>query len=189
MEVSKRGAGEYMKSKKSLSIIVLAVIIVGVLAFQFINHTGPFKNSGSHTSSTTELKDKEKVHIERVVDGDTFVAKNNNGKEIKIRLIGVDTPETVKPNTPVQPYGKEASNYSKNHLTGKDVYLEYDKEKEDRYGRTLAYVWLDKDTMFNEELVKQGLAREKYFAPNGKYRSTFEKDEAEAKKNKVNLWS
>ena len=58
----------------------------------------------------------------------------------KVRLIGIDTPETVKPNTPVQPYGKEASNYSKQHLNGKDVYLEYDKEKEDRYGRTLAYV-------------------------------------------------
>ena len=46
-----------------------------------------------------------------------------------MRLIGVDTPETVKPNTPVQPYGKEASNYSKKTLTNKDVYLEYDKEK------------------------------------------------------------
>lgn len=49
----------------------------------------------------------------------------------------------LNPNTPVQPYGKEASNYSKQHLNNKDVYLEYDKEKEDRYGRTLAYVWLD----------------------------------------------
>ncbi len=69
------------------------------------------------------------------------------------------------------------------------MYLEYDKEKEDRYGRTLAYVWLDEKTMYNEELVKKGLAREKYFSPNGKYRSTFEKDEQQAKKDKVNLWS
>ncbi|MBF9295074.1 thermonuclease family protein, partial [Staphylococcus epidermidis] len=129
------------------------------------------------------------VHVNRVVDGDTFVAKKSNGEQIKVRLIGVDTPETVKPNTPVQPYGKEASNYSKQHLNNKDVYLEYDKEKEDRYGRTLAYVWLDEKTMYNEELVKKGLAREKYFSPNGKYRSTFEKDEQQAKKDKVNLWS
>lgn len=106
-----------------------------------------------------------------------------------MRLIGVDTPETVKPNTPVQPYGKEASNYSKKTLSDKDVYLEYDKEKNDRYGRTLAYVWLDKDHMFNKELVDKGLAREKYFAPNGKYRDMFIKAQNEAKKKKVNLWS
>lgn len=175
-------------------MIVLAIIVVGVLAFQFLNHTGPFKggnqnSTSSSNSAQTELKGKEKVHVDRVVDGDTFVAKKSNGEQIKVRLIGVDTPETVKPNTPVQPYGKEASNYSKQHLNNKDVYLEYDKEKEDRYGRTLAYVWLDKNTMYNEELVKKGLAREKYFSPNGKYRSTFEKDEEQAKKDKVNLWS
>lgn len=181
-----------MNSKKNLTIIVLAVIVIGVLAFQFLNHTGPFKDDSQHPSSNstqTEFKGKEKVHVDRVVDGDTFVAKKSNGEQIKVRLIGVDTPETVKPNTPVQPYGKEASNYSKQHLNNKDVYLEYDKEKEDRYGRTLAYVWLDEKTMYNEELVKKGLAREKYFSPNGKYRSTFEKDEQQAKKDKVNLWS
>lgn len=181
-----------MNSKKNLTIIVLAIIVIGVLAFQFLNHTGPFKDDSQHSSSNstqTELKGKEKVHVDRVVDGDTFVAKKSNGEQIKVRLIGVDTPETVKPNTSVQPYGKEASNYSKQHLNNKDVYLEYDKEKEDRYGRTLAYVWLDEKTMYNEELVKKGLAREKYFSPNGKYRSTFEKDEQQAKKDKVNLWS
>ena len=183
-----------MNSKKNLTMIVLAIIVVGVLAFQFLNHTGPFKggnqnSTSSSNSAQTELKGKEKVHVDRVVDGDTFVAKKSNGEQIKVRLIGVDTPETVKPNTPVQPYGKEASNYSKQHLNNKDVYLEYDKEKEDRYGRTLAYVWLDEKTMYNEELVKKGLAREKYFSPNGKYRSTFEKDEQQAKKDKVNLWS
>lgn len=178
-----------LNSKKSLSIIVLAVLVVGVLTFQFMNHTGPFKNNGSQSSNSTNIKGKEKVHVDRVVDGDTFVATNSEGKEIKVRLIGIDTPETVKPNTPVQPYGKEASNYSKQHLNGKDVYLEYDKEKEDRYGRTLAYVWLNENTMYNEELVKNGLAREKYFSPNGKYRHLFEKDEQQAKKDKVNLWS
>ncbi len=72
------------------------------------------------------------------MDGDTFIA-NQNGKEIKVRLIGVDTPETVKPNTPVQPFGKKTPNYSKKTLTNQD-HLEYDKEKQDRYGRTLAYV-------------------------------------------------
>ena len=90
----------------------------------------------------------------------------------------------MKPNTPVQPCGKEASHFSKKNLTNKDVYLEYDKRKNDRYGRVLAYVWLDKDTLFNELLVKEGLAKEKYFAPNGKYRDVFIKAQNEAQKKK-----
>src|SRR5699024_8806699 len=84
-------------------------------------------------------------------------------------------------------YGEAASGYSKAHLTDKDIHLEYDKEKEDHYGRTLAYVWLDKETLFNEELVRKGLAREKYYAPNGKYRDLFEKAEQEAKNNKEKI--
>lgn len=176
-----------MKSTKLLTSIILIVIIVGVFIFQFINHTGPF-SQGNSSNENDSLEGKEKVQVERVVDGDTFVA-NRDGEQIKVRLIGVDTPETVKPNTPVQPYGKEASNYSKKTLNHKTVYLEYDKEKEDRYGRTLAYVWLDKNQMFNEILVKKGLAREKYFSPNGKYREVFINAQKQAKKDKVNLWS
>ena len=168
-----------MKSKKKMTSLVVIVVVLGVLAFQYINQTGPFQNNGADTS--TGPQDSEKVHVSRVVDGDTFVAENDNNEQLKVRLIGVDTPETVKPNTPVQPYGKEASDYSKEKLTNQDVYLEYDKEKEDRYGRVLAYVWLDKKTMFNEQLVKEGLAREKYFAPNGKYKNVFKEAESAAK--------
>lgn len=177
-----------MKSTKSISMLVIAILAIIVLAFQFINHTGPFKSESSQ-SNNVELSGKDKVHVQRVVDGDTFIAENEKGDQIKVRLIGVDTPETVKPNTPVQPYGKEASNYSKKELTGKDVYLEYDKEEHDRYGRTLAYVWLDKSNMFNKELVRKGLAREKYYSPNGKYREEFKKAENEAKQDKLNIWS
>ncbi|MCU5745605.1 thermonuclease family protein [Staphylococcus sp. SQ8-PEA] len=175
-----------MKSKKSLVIVVIAVIIIGVLTFQYINHTGPFKNNNPEQHGPEHT---EKVHIDRVVDGDTFVAHKSNGDRIKVRLIGIDTPETVKPNTPVQPYGKEASNYSKRHLNQKDVFLEYDKEKEDRYGRTLAYVWLDNQTLYNKKLVEEGLAREKYFSPNGKYRQVFKKAEQKAKEQHLNLWN
>ena len=176
-----------MKSTKAINGVIAIVIVIGVLFFQFINHSGPFQNSGSDTTSGPSKT--EKVHVNRVVDGDTLVGSNEQEQNIKIRLIGIDTPETVKPNTPVQPYGKEASDYSKKHLTNKDVYLEYDKEPEDQYGRKLAYVWLDKKTMFNEELVKKGLAREKYFAPNGKYRNVFKQAEHQAKQDKLNIWS
>ncbi|MBX5318135.1 thermonuclease NucI [Staphylococcus caprae] len=178
-----------MKSKKSLSLIVLALIAIIVIMFQLINHSGPFSKIGTNQQNqSTDLKSKDKVYVERVVDGDTFVA-NKDGKEIKVRMIGMDTPETVKPNTPVQPYGKEASNYSQKALTHQNVYLEYDKEKNDRYGRTLAYVWINDKRMFTEELVEKGLAREKYYSPNGKYRDVLIKAQNKAKQNKVNLWS
>lgn len=177
-----------MKSTKKITTLIISIVVLGVLAFQFINGTGPFSSNDSNNNHAGP-KQTEKVHVARVVDGDTLVANNSQHEQIKVRLIGVDTPETVKPNTPVQPYGKEASDFSKEHLTDKDVFLEYDKEKEDRYGRTLAYVWLNKETMFNELLVKKGLAREKYFSPNGKYRDLFEKAEQIAKSNKVNIWS
>ena len=100
---------------------------------------------------------------------------------IKVRLIGVDTPETVKPNTPVQPYGKQASNYTKKYLTHQNVYLEYDKEKTDRYGRTFGVRMVKNGDMFNESLVKRSSQR-KYFSPNGKYRDTFVNAQDEAKR-------
>lgn len=163
------------------SLLVVAMIGILVIIFQFVNHSGPFSDSESqHQSDNSNLNGKDKVYVKRVVDGDTFVAQKN-GEEIKVRLIGVDTP--------VQPYGKQASNYTKKYLTHQNVYLEYDKEKTDRYGRTLAYVWLKNGDMFNESLVKKGLAREKYFSPNEKYRNTFVNAQEEAKKRKLNIWS
>lgn len=176
-----------MKSTKKMVALVVSIIVLGVLAFQFINETGPFQSNES--SSLSDTKETEKVHVKRVVDGDTLIAINEQNEELKVRLIGIDTPETVKPNTPVQPYGKEASDYSKAQLEDMDVYLEYDKEQEDQYGRTLAYLWLNKNTMHNEQLVQKGLAREKYYAPNGKYRKVFQQAEEQAKDNNENIWS
>lgn len=170
------------------SIIVIAVIAIIVLGFQYFNHSGPFKHSGGEQAATS-MEDKEAVIVKRVVDGDTFVAIDKDNREIRVRMIGMDTPETVKPNTPVQPYGREASNYTKKHLNKQKVYLEFDKERKDQYGRYLAYVWLDENHMFNEELVRQGLAREKYFAPNGKYRDMLKEAEKEAKQKRLNIWS
>ena len=79
--------------------------------------------------------------VVRIVDGDTIVVSIDND-DVKVRLIGVDTPETVHPSKPVQEYGKEASRFTTNLLKGEDVYLLYEGEKAqtDKYGRTLAYV-------------------------------------------------
>lgn len=102
---------------------------------------------------TTLLSAADTVLVKRVIDGDTFVTDTGQ----KVRLIGVDTPETVHPSKPVQFFGKEASNFTKSHLEGKTVQLEYDWQKTDKYNRTLAYVYLD-STFFNALLVQEGYA-------------------------------
>jgi len=91
---------------------------------------------------------KEKAHkVIRAVDGDTVVLEMD-GKEVKVRLIGVDTPETMHPTKQVEFYGKEASRFTANLLKGESVYVEYGKERTDKYGRTLAYLYRVPDGLF-----------------------------------------
>ncbi len=96
------------------------------------------------------------ARVERVVDGDTFVAAVA-GRSERIRLIGVDTPETVDPDRPVQPYGREASSFAKHMLSDRTVRLEGDVEPRDRYGRLLAYVWLPDGDLLERAAGGRGL--------------------------------
>lgn len=91
--------------------------------------------------------------VQRVIDGDTFVLETGE----KVRLIGIDSPETVHPRKPVESFGLEASQFTKRLLEGKHVELEFDVDRYDRYNRLLAYVYVD-GVFLNEELVRQGLA-------------------------------
>ncbi len=94
--------------------------------------------------------------VSRIVDGDTVVLLMD-GSPVKVRLIGVDTPETVHPSKPVEHYGKEASAFTRNLLRGESVYLKYGLERTDRYGRLLAYLYRAPDGLFvNAEIVRQG---------------------------------
>ena len=80
-----------------------------------------------------------------------------NGTEESVRLIGVDTPETVHPTKPVEFYGVEASNFTKNLLRGERVFLRFGKEERDKYGRLLAFVYRAPDELFvNLEIIRQG---------------------------------
>jgi len=128
------------------------------------------------------------LNVTKVVDGDTFWVDDGSEKGLKIRLIGVDTPETRHPKKGVEYYGKEASDYAKSELTDKKVMLKYDVERYDRYGRTLAYVYLQDGTFFNADLVKKGFAHAMTVPPNVKYSEMFVKLEREARENNVGLW-
>jgi endonuclease YncB( thermonuclease family) len=96
-------------------------------------------------------------YVQRVVDGDTLLL----GTGERVRLIGVDTPETKRPNTPVEYFGKEASAFTKRLAEGKRIRLEYDQANnhlghKDPYGRTLAYIFLEDGTLLNAEIIRQG---------------------------------
>jgi len=120
----------------------------------------------------------------KVIDGDTIVL---DGKE-KVRLIGVDTPETKDPRKPVQYFGEEAYRFTKSIVEGKRVRLEHDRERIDKYGRTLAYVYLEDGTFLNAEIIKQGygFAYTKY---PFKYMEEFRRYEREARENRKGLWA
>ena len=122
--------------------------------------------------------------IVRSVDGDTVVALIN-GREERIRYIGVDTPETFGN---AEYFGKEASAYNKRLVEGKEVRLELDVEKYDRYGRLLAYVFLTDGTFVNATLVKEGFAKTLTIPPDVKYSDLLFKLEREAREAGKGLW-
>ena len=128
------------------------------------------------------------VRVTRVVDGDTMrISPAIDGID-EVRLIGVDTPETKEPGCAVQPYGNQATGFTTRGLQGKEVDLEFDEEKTDRYDRLLAYVYKE-DEMFNEDLLEEGYAQVYIIDPNDKYEDRFEEAQAEAQAVPLGIWA
>ena len=141
------------------------------------------------------------VEMRRVVDGDTIIVADRYGKELTVRMIGIDTPESVNPDeTKNNEYGEMASDYTKELLQDiKKVYLQFDEQNEDKYGRTLAYVWLYsqvdvsdtddiKNYMLNAMLVKDGYAYDKVYEPNKHYAGIFETLRIDSQEQGAGLW-
>lgn len=135
------------------------------------------------------------ARVQEVIDGDTVTVVLGSGREEKVRFIGVNTPEI---SGEIQPYGLEAKAYTKRRLQGRRIYLELDTSERDKYGRLLAYVWLEKprDTsvpeirtkMFNAELLLEGYAQVMTVPPNVKYAEIFKQLENEARNAGKGLW-
>ncbi len=136
----------------------------------------------------------ERATVVRIVDGDTIVVDRGKGKE-KVRYIGMDTPESVKPGTPVQFMAKEASAANAALVGGKDVWLERDVSEVDRYGRLLRYVWLKDPSMtsgwllVNLVLVVRGYAQVDTFPPDVRYVDQFTAAQRGAREQSLGLWS
>ena len=134
--------------------------------------------------SNSKIKD---LSVKKVVDGDTVVLEKN-GYEYKVRLIGVDTPESVhldkNKNTKE---GKIASDFTKERLTGKKVDIEFDVKPQDKYGRYLVYLYVD-GISYNEVLLEEGMARVMMISPNVKNKELYAQIEKRAKDKKIGIW-
>ncbi|MCO4291513.1 thermonuclease family protein [Solitalea sp. MAHUQ-68] len=128
-------------------------------------------------------------HVQKVIDGDTFYISIGNNKIEKIRLIGIDAPEIHKSaHKDVGIYGQQAKAFLIALLKDKQIKLEYDVSKKDRYGRTLAYAYLPNGVFINEKLVALGYAKAATFPPNVKFSKYFVKLEREARTKNLGLW-
>jgi micrococcal nuclease len=125
--------------------------------------------------------------VTRVVDGDT-AEMLLGGREVDVRFIGIDAPESVAPDQPVECFGRRASAYTGSRLEGRTVRLEFDVERLDRFGRTLAYVWIGPE-LFNETLVAEGYAVVTTFPPNVRYVDRFVVAQRAAREAGLGLWS
>lgn len=121
----------------------------------------------------------------RIIDGDTILF----APDLRVRLIGVNAPESVKPDSPIEPWGPEASQFTREFLRGGSAQLEFDRERYDQYDRMLAYVWVG-DRMLNEELLRAGLARwERNFNYSTEKKARFRAAQDEARRAGRGIWS
>jgi micrococcal nuclease len=136
----------------------------------------------------SDISQPDLATIVSVVDGDTIVLSVQNQTET-VRLLGIDTPETVHPTRPIECFGPEASAFTKATLEkGSVVKLVRDVEPRDRYQRLLVYLFLADGTLFNQLLIDRGLARTLSIEPNTAFASQFANHESSARNRRVGLW-
>jgi micrococcal nuclease len=152
------------------SVAILIALIVVLLT----------SGGGDEGSGSVEAK------VTRSVDGDTIEAVVD-GRTEDVRYIGVDTPESVKPDTPVECYALRASHFNEDLVEGETVRLDFDAERRDVYGRLLAYVHVG-DEFVNAELVRRGYARTLTIPPNTRFAGLFDRLQREAADSERGLW-
>ena len=163
----------------------IVVVGLGVLAFLVVGAVAGGDGAGSGADGPPGA-----VRVVEVVDGDTIEVRVG-GRDERVRLIGIDTPETKKPNTPVQCYGPEATKFTRSLLPeGTQLHLERDVVARDDFGRILAYVYIAGDGSFvNMTIVRQGYARPLTIPPNAAHAAEFVDAAQTAERNHIGLWA
>ncbi|SFX20460.1 micrococcal nuclease [Thermoactinomyces sp. DSM 45891] len=166
-------------SQKTVHIMILSILSLLI-----------FTGCSTITSKSTENMPSEKIPLSSVsvIDGDTIQARVK-GKVENIRLLLIDTPETNHPNLPKQPLAEEAKHFTQLQIKkAQRIELEYDQSKRDKYGRLLAYIYVDEKCL-QEALLRNGLARVAYvYEPNIRYESEFRSIQKEAQKKRAGVW-
>lgn|SRR3989344_7021542 len=184
-------------SKKAAAVAVVIVCIASLIITPVVFSNGE-DIPGKGESDQVPFKSGEFYKIATVIDGDTFKIRFPGifgsflfAGTISVRMLGVDTPETVDPRKLEQCYGKEASEETKHLLGGRSVRLEFESKREvrDKYGRYLAYVYLDDGLFINEYLIRNGYAREYTFGKAYSMQKEFRRIESQAKKSEKGLWA
>jgi micrococcal nuclease len=144
------------------------------------------KENKAQNSNNTQ-PDLPTATVTRVIDGDTLEVQFN-GKQEDVRLLLIDTPETVHPDKPVEKFGPEASQFVKKTLTGKEIGIKVGSEERDQYGRLLAYVFIDGETI-QEKLLRKGLAKTAYLYNDLTMLDQFHKAQDQAISQELGVWS
>ncbi len=168
------------KSAKLSTGLVFAALIL-VFAGARLAPATEEKNDGP----SPQQAESRLYRVKRTIDGDTLELDTGE----RVRLIGVNSPETNHPTRGLEPYGHQATAFTKKMVEGKNLRLEYDVERKDKYGRTLAYAYLEDGTFINAELVRQGYAQIMTIPPNVKYVDLFVRLQREARQARRGLWS
>lgn len=170
-----------------IAVLSVCVVFVGFLLARSLVSDEPKECAPKYPAK--DFTGKTAYSVVRIIDGDTLVVSINN-KDITVRLIGVDTPETVHPQKQVEAYGKEASAFLSNLLKGEEVYVEYEKNSPelDKYNRLLAYLYRVPDGLFvNLEIVRQGYGHA-YTQYPFKHMELFRAYEKRARAKEKGLW-
>ena len=166
-----------------------AVVWVGVFLVLAFAGGGGFDLLSSDDDSPAQRASLT-GRVVRVVDGDTVKVSLGDRRPVTVRYIGVDSPESVKPGAPVECYGPLASKFNDRLVTGRRVRLRVGRERTDRFGRMLAYVYLvdDPHTFVNAELVRRGYARTLEIPPNTDFADRFDRLQRLAREQRRGLW-
>lgn len=168
-----------------IAILTLFIALISTFIYRIIKDDESPLEQAENSSILNNLDGP--YNVIKVVDGDTLII-DYDGENRYVRFIGIDTPESVNPDeTKNTEEGKIASDYTKSIITDK-IYLEYDIQKEDKYGRLLAYVYLNDGTFLNEKIILEGYAYILTVVPNVKYMLKFKNAFDDARDNQRGLW-
>lgn len=182
------------------SVLIISVAVSSLLIWHGLNLDikedepgvlGSINPEREKQVATISAQEQKEFLVTKVIDGDTVEIKSGS-QTLKVRLIGIDTPETVDPRRPIGCFGKKASAETKRLIEGKNVVLTKDVSETDKYNRLLRYVFLpigDGQNLFiNDYLIRQGFAKTLTYPPDVKYDSRFLQAEKEARENLRGLW-